>query len=235
MVLLRKLTRLKRLLGMTRKPATEWRQEYGLLRKPKDLPFIKKGWPQFEKAFDPANSQIPPSFRVYKPPIPPQSNVSRNVEDYTADNLHELYGKFQFEAQGVFHQNGYIAEKEVLDTAFNLHLVGWLKIRSTFMLGHVQGDTYALSYFKKYLEEKHLSREAGTLDWVRLWEFNTGLETPLKYKHLFCDKDRRKYKNRKIHILTTLERSQIIRLERESTDRRKADQAFLDANCVRNY
>eukprot|EP00931_Biecheleriopsis_adriatica_P074495 TRINITY_DN48536_c0_g1_i1.p1 TRINITY_DN48536_c0_g1~~TRINITY_DN48536_c0_g1_i1.p1 ORF type:complete len:235 (-),score=45.51 TRINITY_DN48536_c0_g1_i1:93-797(-) len=234
MVLLRKLTRLKRLLGMTRKPNNTWRQEYGLLQKSKDLPFIKKGWPQFDKPYDPVNSQIPPSFRVYKNPDPPRIKISRNSEDYNEDNLHTLLGKFQFEAKGIFHSHGYIAEKEVFDTAFNLHLVGWLKVRNRFILGHVQGDTYALSYFRKYLEEKHLSREAGTVDWVRLWEFNTGLES-LAYKHLFCDKDRRKYKNRKIHILSTLEHLQINRLERESTERRKADQAFLDANCVRNY
>eukprot|EP00439_Symbiodinium_sp_Y106_P001213 s1860_g1.t1 len=89
------------------------------------------------------------------------------------------------EVKGIFHDKGYMAEKEVFDTAFQLHLVGWLKVRATFILGHVQGDTYALSYFKKYLEEKHLSREAGTIDWVRLWEYNTGLEVPLSYRVLW--------------------------------------------------
>jgi len=30
------------------------------------------------------------------------------------------------------------------------------------------------------LQEKHLSKEAGTIDWVRLFEYNTGLSTPLR-------------------------------------------------------
>ena len=29
-------------------------------------------------------------------------------------------------------------------------------------------------------QEKHLSKEAGTIDWVRLFEYNTGLSTPLR-------------------------------------------------------
>mmetsp|Transcript_1992 Transcript_1992/g.3729 ORF Transcript_1992/g.3729 Transcript_1992/m.3729 type:complete len:236 (+) Transcript_1992:55-762(+) len=235
MPLLRKLMRLKRLLGMTRKPDNQWREDYGLLRKSKELPYIKKGWPQFEKPYDPTNSQIPPSFRQFQPTLAPQPKISRNSDDYDEDHLHELYGKFQFEAKGSFHNHGYLAETEVFNTAFNLHLVGWLKVRRSHILGHVQGDTYALSYFKKYLEEKHLSREAGTIDWVRLWEFNTGLDLPLQYRHLFCDKDRRKYKNAKIHILATLENLQIARLERQSIERRKQDQKFLDDKCYRNY
>ncbi|CAE8586402.1 unnamed protein product [Polarella glacialis] len=235
MVVLRKLMRLKRMLGMTKKPDISWKQEYGLLAKDKDLPYIKKGWPQFDKPYDPSNSKIPPSFKLYRAPMAPKSQVNRNSDDYSEENLHQLYGKFQFEVKGNFPNQGYTAEMEVFTTAFNLHLVGWLKIRERFMLGHVQGDTFALSYFKKWLEEKHLSTESGKMDWVRLWEFNTGIDVPLQYRHLFCDKDRRKYKNRKIHILSTLEKAQITRLERQSTERRQKEQAFLDENCVRNY
>ena len=29
----------------------------------------------------------------------------------------------------MFHDKGYLAEKEVFNTAFNLHLVGWLKAK----------------------------------------------------------------------------------------------------------
>merc|ERR1712187_945503 len=96
-------------------------------------------------------------------------------------------------AQGRFHKKGELAERETFEAAFNLHLVGWLKVRSTNILGHVQGDTFALSYFRRWLEEKHMSPEAGKLEWVRLWEMNLGLEPPLAYKMLTAVKDKRKY------------------------------------------
>lgn len=32
------------------------------------------------------------------------------------------------------------------------------------------------------IQEKHLSKEAGTIDWVRLFEYNTGLSTPLRWE-----------------------------------------------------
>mmetsp|Transcript_28694 Transcript_28694/g.67458 ORF Transcript_28694/g.67458 Transcript_28694/m.67458 type:complete len:235 (-) Transcript_28694:127-831(-) len=234
MVQLRKLARYKRLIGQSKKPNPEWRQWDGLLRPPKLHPTFERGYPQFEKPFDPANRLTPASQRKWRPPPQPRI-VSRNSDDYNQDNLHELKSKFQFEVKGIFHDKGYMAEKEVFDTAFQLHLVGWLKVRATFILGHVQGDTYALSYFKKYLEEKHLSREAGTIDWVRLWEYNTGLEVPLSYRVLWCDKDWRKYRTRKGHMLSMFEKLQIREMEKRSSERRREELAHLDANCHRNY
>jgi len=32
----------------------------------------------------------------------------------------------------MFHDKGYLAEKEVFNAAFNLHLVGWLKAKVFF-------------------------------------------------------------------------------------------------------
>ncbi|OLQ08222.1 hypothetical protein AK812_SmicGene8301 [Symbiodinium microadriaticum] len=136
MVQLRKLARYKRLIGQSPKPNPEWRQWDGLLRPPKLHPTFVRGYPQFEKPFDPANRLTPASQRKWRPP--PQPRI----------------------VKGIFHDKGYMAEKEVFDTAFQLHLVGWLKVRATFILGHVQGDTYALSYFKKYLEESEVQRKA---------------------------------------------------------------------------
>ncbi|CAE8684706.1 unnamed protein product, partial [Polarella glacialis] len=112
MVVLRKLMRLKRMLGMTKKPDISWKQEYGLLAKDKDLPYIKKGWPQFDKPYDPSNSKIPPSFKLYRAPMAPKSQVNRNSDDYSEENLHQLYGKYQFEVKGNFPNQGYTAEME---------------------------------------------------------------------------------------------------------------------------
>lgn len=234
MVVWRKGNRLKRVISVTPRVNTAWRQDLGLFRDPKQFPIVKKGWPQFDKPYDPASNDAPSSFRQYRPPDKPKVPVPRESSFYHEDNLHQLMGKFQFEAKGIFRGKGYLAEEEVFDTAYNLHLVGWLKIRATFMLGHVQGDTFALSYFRRWLEEKHLSRDAGNIDWVRLWEMNTGLEE-LKYKMLVCIKDRRKYKNKKVHIITSLEKTQIAQFEREAAVRREQQQQFVDSNCMRNY
>mmetsp|Transcript_125101 Transcript_125101/g.348110 ORF Transcript_125101/g.348110 Transcript_125101/m.348110 type:complete len:235 (-) Transcript_125101:72-776(-) len=234
MTVLRRLMRHKRQLGIQRKPNLQWREEFGMLQKGKDFPVIKKGWPIFDTVYDPAKNDPPSSFRKYKVPDPPPI-VDRDPEGWSPETFHELLGKFQFEAHGYFPHKGDKAEKETFEAAFNLHLVGWLKVRTTNMLGHVQGDTYALSYFRRWLEEKHLSPEAGTLNWVRLWDMNTGLESPLKYQHLICVKDRRKYKSRKVHILATLDNKHLSALERESAVRRQKEEEFLDANCVRNY
>merc|ERR1712194_405539 len=213
----------------------DWRQDPGLLRDPKQFPVIKRGWPQFNLAYDPTGNEQPSSFRKYRPPERPRIIVPKESSHYNEDNLHELYGKFQFEAKGIFRGQAMVAEKEVFEAAYNLHLVGWLKIRCTFMLGHVQGDTYALSYLRRWLEEKHLSRDAGTIDWVRLWEMNTGLEAPLKYEHLVCIKDRRKYKNRKVHIVAAVEKKRIARYEQEGAIRRENEQKKIDDNLIRNY
>ncbi|OLQ08207.1 hypothetical protein AK812_SmicGene8299 [Symbiodinium microadriaticum] len=102
--------------------------------------------------------------------------------------------------------------------------------------------------------EKHLSREAGTIDWVRLWEYNTGLEVPLSYRVLWCDKDWRKYRTRKGHMLlpasegydgpwamvkvphwfvaakrSMFEKLQIREMEKRSSERRREELAHLDA------
>jgi len=235
MTILRKLTRYKRLLGQQRKPDTAWREELGLLRPPKDFPLIKKGWPVFERPYDPDQIKAPGSFRQYKPPPQPRAFINRDAEGYTPETFHELLGKFEFEAQGFFPKKAELAEREVFTTAFNLHLVGWVKVRTSHILGHVQGDTFALSYFRRWLEEKHLTPEAGTIELVQFWANNTGLESPLKYKHLVAIKDKRKYKNKKVHILASLEQKQIESFERKSAQRRQQEESFMDANCVRNY
>jgi len=230
-----RITRLKRTLSQTHKPNTTWRPELGMFKPAKDLPFIKMGWPVFDHPYDPRQKLAPSSFRQYTPPVVEKPSVLRDLDDYGPDNFHELWGKFQFEAQGRYAKKGEVAEKETFTAAFDLHLVGWLKIRTNQMLGHVQGDVYALSYFRRWLEEKHISPEAGSTEWVRFWDTNTGLELPLRYNTLQCVKDQRKYKRKKIHLLKSLEKAQIAALESESAVRRQEEERFYDANCVRNY
>ena len=110
-----------------------------------------------------------------------------------------------------------------------------VKVRKTFMSGHMQGDWTALSYFQRWLTEKHLSREAGTIWAVEIYEVNTGLMQPLAYTSLMAVKDNRKYGKRKNQLLKTLERAQISALESQTALERRRREEFTEEHCVRNY
>jgi len=58
---------------------------------------------------------------------------------------------------------------------------------------------------------------------------------PLQYEYLFCVKDKRKYMNRKVHILASLDKTQLRVLEEESARQRMAEEEFLTKHCVRDY
>lgn len=210
-----KVTKLKRLLGVTKRVNTAWRADAGLLREPKANPGFRKGRAVFDKPYDPKDIQAASSFRQYVGPRKARVNVPKDDEFYINDfeKVWQLFGKFQFEVGGHFPKDAELAEREVFDAAFRLNLVGWMKVRPAFMLGHVQGDVLSLAYFRKWLEQKHMTPAAGTMSSVNIWQENTGIRPPLDYKNLFCIKDRRRYKNKKVHLLTALERQQIREFE----------------------
>lgn len=226
--------KLKTLLSITRRRNRQWRPELGLLRPDKETPYMKLGHPVFDLPYTPFKPKGG-SFRKYREPPKPKPPVSRDSDYYNEDNLPELRGKFRFEALGKFHKKGEIAEHETFHAAFGMHLVGWLKVRPTFMLGHLHGDVTALSYFRRWLEDKHLSSEAGAINQVRVFEVNTGIDRPLETNSLVAIKDRRKYGKRKIHLMMAMERAQVRRLQRQSALARQEREDFLDAHCVRNY
>lgn len=227
-----KVQRLKKLLSLKRRPNNLWRPEFGLLQRDQDFPRIEKGYPLFDTTF-PFLRQKQSSFKKYKMPDPPKPPM-RLPEEYNEDCFHELLGKFCFEVKGRFPDKGVKAEQEVFMTAFDLHLVGWLKVRSASIFGHVQGDAMALAYYKRWLEEKHLSPESGTIEWVRLFQVNTGLEPPLQYKHLIAIKDRRKYAAKKRHFWKGAEKLQAEQLETLSALHREKEERKLE-HCTRNY
>eukprot|EP00747_Dinoflagellata_sp_TGD_P166082 gnl/TRDRNA2_/TRDRNA2_188334_c0_seq1.p1 gnl/TRDRNA2_/TRDRNA2_188334_c0~~gnl/TRDRNA2_/TRDRNA2_188334_c0_seq1.p1 ORF type:complete len:268 (+),score=52.62 gnl/TRDRNA2_/TRDRNA2_188334_c0_seq1:107-910(+) len=238
-----KQSMMKRLTSITRRPGLEsggWRENtYSLLRTDPQRAEIKMGWPVFHQTYDIIQSR-PTSFRKYRPPVRPPTRARRDSEYYDVEAgedppFHELIGKFRFEASGHFYGNAEAAEKEIFTTAFNLHLVGWLKARQTTLSGHLQGDTFALSFFQRWLEEKHLSETSGHVDHVRIFEANTGLDQPLVYRHLQCVKDRRKYGKKKIHLKTAIETMQVERFVRESAQKRQDEERFLDEHAVRDY
>lgn len=245
------LTKLKRLLSITPRPNEVWKQNDGVLRLPKQLPYIKQGLPVMGPP--PVWLEAPPtgSFRKYRgPPKQHSHTVLRDPNAYSPDGdpipheilgeqptipFHELIGKFRFEVQGRFFNNAENAEREAFWTAFDLHLKGWLKVRKNFMLGHLQGDVYALAYFRRWLEEKRLTRTAGVIHGLRIHEVNIGLTKPLQFGNLTCIKDKRKYGKRKVHLLMSMEQTQIAKLERDSVLKRREEEEELDRSAVQNY
>eukprot|EP00403_Amphidinium_massartii_P007322 CAMPEP_0178384218 /NCGR_PEP_ID=MMETSP0689_2-20121128/7403_1 /TAXON_ID=160604 /ORGANISM="Amphidinium massartii, Strain CS-259" /LENGTH=217 /DNA_ID=CAMNT_0020004461 /DNA_START=42 /DNA_END=692 /DNA_ORIENTATION=+ len=214
---------------MTRRKNIDWRPELGLLQPQKTQARIRFGVPVFDTTWDILNSK-PSSFRRYQP-AERKTRASMDPSQYSMEfayqaseasalqpcfPVHGLLGKFRFEVQGQFYKRAELAEKETFDTACYLSLVGWFKARERFMLGHLQGDVYALSYFQRWLQEKHLSMEAGRIDSIRIFEVSTGLPSPLSYHRLLIVKDLRKYGKQKIHLMKTLEKTQILRLQSDS-------------------
>jgi hypothetical protein len=210
------------------------------LQREKLQPRIVKGFPLFMDTVKEEEVK-PSSFRKYKPIPKPKLEALRDSEEYNPSNFHELLGKYRIEVKGIFPKGTfpdssvYPAEKEVFDTAFGLYLTGWLKVREKFIIGHLQGDTYALSYFRRWLEEKHMSSSAGKIDWVRIWEGNLGLERPLFRNNLKCLKDMRLYARRKRHLLTTLQSTEARELQEFSNKKYDEEQTRLNSRIIPGY
>mmetsp|Transcript_25740 Transcript_25740/g.67376 ORF Transcript_25740/g.67376 Transcript_25740/m.67376 type:complete len:241 (-) Transcript_25740:79-801(-) len=240
MTVLQGVTKLRRNVAITKRVNMGWRPPRSLFYEGKNLPTLEMGYPMLHTNYDILNRRSS-GFRKYMPPNAPRPPVVRDADAYAPHGedgkipIAELLGKFRFMVPGYFVQNGELAEMEAFTTAIDLHLVGWMKVRKTFMSGHMQGDWTALSYFQRWLTEKHLSREAGTIRAVEIYEVNTGLMHPLVYTSLMTVKDNRKYGKRKNQLLKTLERAQISALESQTALERRRREEFTEEHCVRNY
>lgn len=195
---------------------------------------LKKGLPDFNIGEDVIKSRSR-SYRSYKK-APPQIDRRVYFEDLKermkGENapFHELHGKFHFLLQGSFHQKGEIFEEELFNAAFNMHLVGWMKVRSNFAKGHFQGDLLAISAMQRWIMQKHLSRKAGEIHSHEFSSENWGLAPiypgtkyngmypipHLRYRTLVCVKDWRKSNTRKMHRMLVNARGNVRKMEAES-------------------
>lgn len=130
---------------------------------------LKKGVPQLNTQFDTLNT-IVTGFRKYQ--LPPEK-LPPLGRDFDEKNWHELFGKFRFELLGFFPHNGDLLRDKLLRVARDLFIVGWVKCRSQFAIGHLQGDVYALSYIRRWLEI-HAEEEITGL---KIFDENIGLQT----------------------------------------------------------
>ncbi|KAL8269990.1 hypothetical protein Esti_006090 [Eimeria stiedai] len=187
---------------------------------------LKKGVPQLDAQFDTLNT-IVTGFRKYQAPPEKLPPLRR---DYTEKTFHELFGKFRFEVLGSFPYEGTLFRDQMLRVARDLFIVGWVKCRSKFAIGHLQGDAYALSYFRRWLEV-HAEENISS---ISFFDESLGLRS-LDYEQVAAVNDYRSPAKKKLHMLVAAEKRKALLLERDSQRRAAAHQQFIDEHCVRNY
>ncbi len=188
---------------------------------------FKRGVPVFSQAVD-TIKQLATGNRQYKAPV----KRCEHVKDFTEDNYHEMNGKFQFHLEGLFRHGGHAFEEELFRVAQDLHLVGFMKVRSRYALGHFQGDVFSLSYMRKWLEDRQ--QVTGIVDDVHIFEDSYGIPT-LRYTKLECMKDWRSPIRRRQHMDTLREGARWDRLEKMTIERDNTNFSNTDSTHVRTY
>ncbi|GBE60852.1 hypothetical protein, conserved [Babesia ovata] len=120
-------------------------------------PVLSRGYPVFDTIFDTLNDKAS-GLRKYKPKQ--ERPVVRT--DYNADNMHEMNHRFRFKLAGTFNGEVGMAviyrsaaksfESELESHCNQLFLVGWIKCRRYFAIGHLQGNVIATSYMKRWMQ-----------------------------------------------------------------------------------
>ena len=169
---------------------------------------FNRGVPIFSRTVDTIQN-LATGNRQYKPRLknPPV------VTDFDASNFHEMKGKFKFHILGSFPYLAADFEKEIHLVASDLYLVGFLKVRSRYAMGHLQGDVYSLSYMRKWMEDRY--NESGFIESVNVFDDSYGIPE-YGYTKLECIKDWRSPVRRRQHMEAIREESLISRLHERS-------------------
>ncbi|KAI4837440.1 acylphosphatase [Plasmodium brasilianum] len=189
-------------LSIQKKPHFLFRQNLLFDKREKWEPKLRKGYPEFAKQFDILNRQVNltkqkcvhsvyiscndgapnwelqyltrvvTGFRKYRPPIVKKEEIKKN---YDISNFHEVKSKFRFEINGFFEDGGNVFCEELYRTARRMFIVGWIKCRSRFAMGHFQGDSYAISYLRHWFDM--YSSEKNKIEKLKVFDENHGIPT----------------------------------------------------------
>jgi len=162
----------------------------------------------------------------YKEPYKP---VPRPRIVTEASQFHEMKSKFRFTVSGTFEKKGEPFQREMMQMCRNLELVGWLKCRKGFAVGHLQGDIYALSYMKRWLDRDETRN--GRIQSVSFFDENFGIPA-FDFKNLVAVYDRRSPSKKKMHSLMLRNSLSSVRLKKASDKRNFLVQQFLDQGHV---
>ncbi|ORM40901.1 uncharacterized protein BXIN_1779 [Babesia sp. Xinjiang] len=108
-------------------------------------PVLHRGYPVFDTIFDTLNDKAS-GLRKYKR----REERATVRTDYDASNMHEMNHRFRFKLSGTFNAKSF--ESELESHCNQLFLVGWIKCRRSFAIGHLQGNVIATSYMKRWME-----------------------------------------------------------------------------------
>lgn len=188
---------------------------------------FKRGVPIFSRTVDTIQA-LATGNRQYKPPVPKAPLIA----DFDESSFHEMIAKFQFHLDGHFPTGGGCLEAELYRIASDLHLLGFIKARSRYAIGHLQGDVFAMSYMRKWLEDR--CNDSGKIDIVHVFGESYGLPE-YRYTKLECIKDWRSPVRRRQHMAVLEEEARIAGLERKTRERELQRQALIEANHVRDF
>ncbi|SCP05209.1 conserved Plasmodium protein, unknown function [Plasmodium ovale] len=185
-------------LSIQKKPHFLFRSNLLLEKKEKWEPTLRKGHPEFAKQFDILNRQVT-GFRKYKPPTAKREELKRN---YDITNFHEVKSKFRFEINGFFQDGGNVFCDELYTTAKRMFLVGWIKCRRRFAIGHFQGDSYAISYLRHWFDM--YSSEINKIENLKIFDENHGIPN-FDYYNITIVRDYRSPAKKKMHLIQSEE------------------------------
>ncbi|CEM13178.1 unnamed protein product [Vitrella brassicaformis CCMP3155] len=218
-------------LILFRPPIPIWRPRKNLLSPPPIQVSRRKGIPLLDKHYDPLKKKKVGGFRKYRPPPKPRPPIRR---DYNPGDCHEMLGKFRFEAQGTFPESGQLFMDDFRRRARELYLRGWIKGRSAFAIGCVQGDVYALSHLRRWLEDRY-SPHANIAS-LKILDESFGIpELEYKVPYVFADRDLRKPKNVERHLEERRSRVRLRKMVEESHERQNEIEKFVESHCVRTW
>ena len=172
---------------------------------------FKRGVPVFSETVDTIRN-VATGNRQYKPP----SRQSPLLVDYDEATFHETRSKFQFHLSGSFPRGGVSFESELYRVASDLSLVGFIKARSQYAIGHLQGDSFSLSYMRKWLED--YCNDEGVIHKVHLFNDSFGIPE-FRYSKLECIKDWRSPVRRRQHMEVLNEEARLVKLSDKTRSR----------------
>lgn len=205
------------------------REPINLLTGPPDTVQCKKGIPIFNREFTDFKQVSLTSMTKYRPPPAPFQLPAIITE---ATKLHEMKSKFRFSLEGRFERKGDPFQREILQLCRKLELVGWVKCRAEFALGHLQGDVYALAYLKRWLDREETKN--GRIDSVRFFDENYGIGS-FQFTKLLALYDRRTPAKKKMHLLMLRSKLGSVRFKEESDKRNQEIERFFESHSVRNF
>jgi hypothetical protein len=188
---------------------------------------FKRGVPVFSSTVD-TIKQFATGNRQYKGAS--KRNVLKTDFDHTS--YHRMVGKFQFHITGLFPRGGTAYEDELFRVASDLGLVGFIKARSGYALGHFQGDVFSLSHMRKWIDSRQ--QETGEVSAVHFFEDSYGLPE-LRYNKLECIKDWRSPIRRRQHMSVLQEEAKWDELEKSTRERDSLTSQTEEATHVRTY